>query len=127
MAIEAPELAPAAVATVAARAVHAIKVFGSGTTEVRALDDVTVDFEAGRMTAIMGPSGSGKSTLLQCMAGLDTLTSGSVFIGDVELGTLDDRRLTRLRREKVGFIFQAFNLVPTLTARENITLPLALG
>jgi putative ABC transport system ATP-binding protein len=126
MVIEAPVLAPA-VLTVAARAVHAVKVFGSGATEVRALDDVTVDFESGRMTAIMGPSGSGKSTLLQCMAGLDSLTSGAVFIDDVELGRLDDRRLTRLRRERIGFIFQAFNLVPTLTARENITLPLALG
>jgi putative ABC transport system ATP-binding protein len=126
MVIETPEVTHAALA-VAARAEHAVKIFGKGATEVRALDDVTVDFETGRMTAIMGPSGSGKSTLLQCMAGLDTLTSGAVFIDDVELGQLDDRRLTRLRRERIGFIFQAFNLVPTLTARENITLPLALG
>jgi putative ABC transport system ATP-binding protein len=126
MVIEAPALAPAVV-TVAARALDAVKVFGSGTTEVRALDGITIDFEAERMTAIMGPSGSGKSTLLQCMAGLDSLTSGAVFIDDVDLTALDDRRLTRLRREKVGFIFQSFNLVPTLTAAENITLPLALG
>jgi putative ABC transport system ATP-binding protein len=86
-----------------------------------------VDFEAARFTAIMGPSGSGKSTLLHCLAGLDSLTSGQVWIGDTNLGTLDERRLTRLRRERIGFIFQAFNLLPTLTAAENITLPLALA
>ena len=112
---------------VAARAVDAVKVYGSGATEVRALDGINVEFAAGRWTAIMGPSGSGKSTLLHCMAGLDTLTSGAVFIGDTDLTTLDDRRLTLLRREQVGFVFQSFNLVPTLTAEENITLPLALG
>ena len=111
----------------AARAVDAVKVYGSGPTEVRALDHVTVDFESGRFTAIMGASGSGKSTLLHCLAGLDSLTSGQVFIGDTDLTTLDDRHLTLLRRERLGFVFQAFNLVPTLTAEENITLPIALG
>ena len=111
----------------AARAVHAVKVYGKGATEVRALDDVSIEFEAGRLTAIMGPSGSGKSTLLHCMAGLDSLTSGAVFIGDTDLTKLDDKHLSRLRRDRVGFVFQAFNLVPTLTAEENITLPLALA
>jgi putative ABC transport system ATP-binding protein len=94
---------------------------------VRALDGVTVDFATGRFTAIMGPSGSGKSTLMHCVAGLDTLTSGQVFIGDVELGRLSDKDLTLVRREKVGFVFQAFNLIPTLNAIENITLPLDLA
>ena len=112
---------------VAARAVNAVKVYGRGATEVTALDDVTIDFEEAKLTAIMGASGSGKSTLLHCLAGLDTLTSGHVFIGDTDLTTLDDRHLTLLRRERVGFVFQSFNLVPTLTAKENITLPLALG
>ncbi|HEU5084693.1 MAG TPA: ABC transporter ATP-binding protein [Acidimicrobiales bacterium] len=111
----------------AASTLHASKIYGKDATEVRALDDVTVAFEASRFTAIMGPSGSGKSTLLHCIAGLDTLTSGSAFIGDVDLSTLDDNHLTVLRREQVGFVFQAFNLVPTLTAEENITLPLALA
>jgi putative ABC transport system ATP-binding protein len=111
----------------AARAIDAVKVYGSGPTEVRALDGVTVDFAAGRFTAIMGPSGSGKSTLLHCMAGLDSLTSGRVMIGDTDLTTLSDRDLTLLRRDRLGFVFQAFNLVPTLTAEENITLPLRLG
>jgi putative ABC transport system ATP-binding protein len=111
----------------AARAVHATKVYGKGETAVTALDDVTVDFEAGRFTAIMGPSGSGKSTLMHCVAGLDSLTSGAVFVGDIDLSTLDDRRLTVLRRDEVGFIFQAFNLVPTLSALENIVLPSSLG
>jgi putative ABC transport system ATP-binding protein len=113
--------------TAAASTVEASKVYGEGATEVRALDDVTVAFDAGCFTAIMGPSGSGKSTLLHCIAGLDTLTSGRAFIGDVDLSTLDDNHLTVLRRDKVGFVFQAFNLVPTLTALENITLPLALA
>ncbi len=111
----------------AARAEHACKTYGSGEGEVRALDDVTVGFERGRFSAIMGPSGSGKSTLMHCLAGLDSLTSGSVRIGDVDLSTLGDAALTRLRREQVGFIFQAFNLIPTLDARENIVLPLSLG
>ncbi|WP_435252556.1 ABC transporter ATP-binding protein [Streptomyces tendae] len=111
----------------AARVVHAVKVYGGGDTAVRALDGVSVDFPAGRFTAIMGPSGSGKSTLMHCAAGLDTLTSGTARIGDTDLSTLDDRRLTLLRRDRVGFVFQAFNLVPTLTVAENITLPLDLA
>ncbi|MDQ0989212.1 ABC transporter ATP-binding protein [Streptomyces sp. V3I7] len=111
----------------AARVVGAVKVYGRGDTAVRALDGVDVDFPAGRFTAIMGPSGSGKSTLMHCAAGLDTLTSGAAYIGDTDLGSLDDRRLTLLRRDRVGFVFQAFNLVPTLTVAENITLPLDLA
>ncbi|MER5448532.1 ABC transporter ATP-binding protein [Streptomyces sp. NPDC002764] len=111
----------------AARVADAVKVYGRGDTEVRALDGVSVDFPAGRFTAIMGPSGSGKSTLMHCAAGLDTLTSGTAHIGDTDLGALDDRRLTLLRRDRVGFVFQAFNLVPTLTVAENITLPLDLA
>jgi putative ABC transport system ATP-binding protein len=111
----------------AARAVDATKIYGSGDTAVRALDDVTVDLPESRYTAIMGPSGSGKSTLMHCLAGLDTLTSGTVYIGDVDLTSLSDKELTRLRRDSVGFVFQTFNLVPTLTAIENITLPDALA
>jgi putative ABC transport system ATP-binding protein len=110
-----------------ARAIELVKVYGSGDTAVRALDTVTVDFAAGHFTAIMGPSGSGKSTLMHCVAGLDSLTSGHVYIGDVELSTLSDKDLTVLRRERIGFVFQAFNLIPTLTALENITLPMALA
>jgi putative ABC transport system ATP-binding protein len=111
----------------AARAVAAVKVYGSGSTTVRALDGVDVAIPEGRFTAVMGPSGSGKSTLLHCLAGLDTLTSGQVFIGDLELGRLSDRQLTRVRREQLGFVFQSFNLVPTLNAKENILLPLDLA
>jgi putative ABC transport system ATP-binding protein len=111
----------------AARAEHAVKVYGSGDTAVTALEDVTVDFPAGRFTAIMGPSGSGKSTLMHCVAGLDQLTSGRVWLDGVDLGSLDDHDLTVLRRTRVGFVFQAFNLVPTLTARENIELPITLA
>jgi putative ABC transport system ATP-binding protein len=111
----------------AARAVDLFKVYGSGDAEVVALGGVTVDFEAGRFTAIMGASGSGKSTLLHCMAGLDAPTSGHVYIGDVDLTTLSEKQLTLIRREKVGFVFQAYNLVPTLTAAENITLPLDIA
>ena len=111
----------------AARMTDGTKVYGSDDTEVRALDGVTVDFEQGKFTAIMGPSGSGKSTLMHCVAGLDDLTSGSVYIGGVELGSLSDRDLTLLRRDKVGFVFQAYNLLPTLTAAENTTLPLDLA
>ena len=111
----------------AARAVAAVKVYGSGSTTVRALDDVDVAIPRGRFTAVMGPSGSGKSTLLHCLAGLDTLTSGQVFVGDLELGRLSDRQLTRVRREQLGFVFQSFNLVPTLNAREKILLPLDLA
>jgi putative ABC transport system ATP-binding protein len=113
--------------TVAARAVHATKVYGSGDTAVRAIDDVSLDLPDGRFTAVMGPSGSGKSTLMHCVAGLDTLTSGQVYVGPVELGSLSDKELTLLRREQVGFVFQAFNLLPTLTALENITLPIDLA
>jgi putative ABC transport system ATP-binding protein len=115
----------------AARAEAATKVYGKGGTEVRALDDVTVGLPAGRLTAIMGPSGSGKSTLMHCLAGLDTLTSGKVYLntpkGDIDLGKLSDRQLTRVRRERIGFVFQAFNLLPTLNAAENIALPLTLA
>ncbi|MDP1805196.1 MAG: ABC transporter ATP-binding protein [Acidimicrobiales bacterium] len=116
---------PTAVA--AARAASATKVYGSGDTEVRALDDVTVDFETSRFTAIMGPSGSGKSTLMHCVAGLDSLTSGQVFIGGTDLTTLSDKELTQVRRDQIGFVFQSFNLIPTLSALENITLPLDLA
>jgi putative ABC transport system ATP-binding protein len=113
--------------TAAAGAIDATKVYGGGDSEVRALDGVTVHFEKGKFTAIMGPSGSGKSTLMHCLAGLDSLTSGGVYIGDTYLATLNDKQLTELRRTAVGFIFQAYNLIPTLTAAENITLPLLLG
>jgi putative ABC transport system ATP-binding protein len=116
-----------ATVTAAARAANATKVYGSGETAVAALDEVTVDLPAGRFTAVMGASGSGKSTLLQCLAGLDGLSEGQAFVGDVELGALTDKELTLLRRTRIGFVFQAFNLVPTLTARENIALPLALA
>jgi putative ABC transport system ATP-binding protein len=109
------------------RAEGATKVYGAGDTGVRALDGVTLGLPTGRFTAIMGPSGSGKSTLLHCMAGLDTLSGGRVLIGDVDLGRLSDRQLTRLRRDRIGFVFQAYNLVPTLTALENITLPSSLA
>ncbi|MDP5309934.1 ABC transporter ATP-binding protein [Streptomyces poriferorum] len=119
--------APATGTTTAARVVDAVKVYGTGDTEVRALDGVSVGFPAGRFTAIMGPSGSGKSTLMHCAAGLDTLTSGTAFIGGTDLGALDDRRLTLLRRRRIGFVFQAFNLLPTLTVAENITLPMDLA
>lgn len=106
---------------------NAAKVYGKGDSEVRALDGVTVNFPAGVYTAIMGPSGSGKSTLMHCAAGLDTLTSGRALIGDVDLSLLSEKELTRLRRDKVGFVFQAYNLVPTLNALENITLPMTLA
>jgi putative ABC transport system ATP-binding protein len=111
----------------AARTVDATKVYGKGHVEVRALDGVTVDFAAERFTAIMGPSGSGKSTLLHCSAGLDSLSSGQAFIGDADLSRMSDHDLTLLRRDRVGFVFQAYNLLPTLTALENLTLPLRLG
>lgn len=111
----------------AARVVGATKVYGEGQAAVRALDELTVAFEQGKFTAIMGPSGSGKSTLLHCVAGLDTLSEGSAFIGDVDLGSLGQKALTLLRREKVGFVFQAFNLIPTLDAGENITLPIDIA
>lgn len=111
----------------AARALGLTKIYGSGDAAVTALDDVSVEFGSGAFTAIMGPSGSGKSTLLHCMAGLDTPTAGKVFIGDVELTNLSEKELTLLRRDKVGFVFQAYNLIPTLSAAENITLPLDIA
>jgi putative ABC transport system ATP-binding protein len=120
----APTSAPPAVA---ARTERATKVYGSGDTAVTALREVDVTFDAGRFTAIMGPSGSGKSTLMHCVAGLDSLTSGRVLIGDVDLTSLSEKQLTTLRRDRIGFVFQAFNLIPTLNALENITLPLDLA
>lgn len=110
-----------------ARVERVTKLYGSGATEVKALNDVTVGFQRGQMTAIMGPSGSGKSTLLHCLAGLDSVTSGQIFIGDADISTLSDRALTVLRRDRIGFVFQSFNLVPTLTAERNITLQRRLG
>jgi putative ABC transport system ATP-binding protein len=111
----------------AARAVAVCKTYGSGDTAVAALCDVDLDLPRSEFTAIMGPSGSGKSTLMHCLAGLDTLTSGQVFIGDTDIATLSDRDRTILRRDRLGFVFQAFNLLPTLTAEENITLPADLA
>ncbi|HSE09275.1 MAG TPA: ABC transporter ATP-binding protein [Nocardioidaceae bacterium] len=111
----------------AARVVAATKSYGTGESSVLALDDVSVDFAAGAFTAIMGPSGSGKSTLMHCMAGLDTLSSGQAFVGETDLATLSDKQRTLLRRDRLGFVFQAFNLIPTLTAEENITLPADLA
>jgi putative ABC transport system ATP-binding protein len=111
----------------AARIIDGVKIYGTGATAVRALDSISAEFTAGQFTAIMGPSGSGKSTLLHCLAGLDRLTSGEVLLGDVRLAGLGDKAMTVLRRDRIGFVFQAFNLVPTLTARENVLLPLTLG
>jgi putative ABC transport system ATP-binding protein len=122
-----PNASAAATTPAAARAVDLTKVYGQGDTRIVALDSVSCSFERGHFTAIMGPSGSGKSTLMHCLAGLDTATSGSAFIGDVDLSALDDKRLTRLRRDSLGFIFQAYNLVPTLSAIENITLPMDIA
>ena len=118
---------PSVTRTAAARAIDLTKIYGEGDTEVVALDAVSVDFVEGRFTAIMGPSGSGKSTLMHCMAGLDAVTSGQAIIGDVDLAMLKDKELTALRRDRLGFVFQSFNLVPTLTAFENITLPMDLA
>src|SRR3954466_13739691 len=112
---------------VAARAVDASKIYGQGEAEVRALDHITVEFASHQFTAIMGPSGSGKSTLLHCLAGLDRLTSGQVFIGEVEISASSEKQLTLIRRDRIGFVFQSFNLIPTLDAAENITLPMALA
>jgi putative ABC transport system ATP-binding protein len=128
-----PAVAPAdrrdatSTTTPAARAIDLVKVYGKGDTVVRALDGIDVEFARARFTAVMGASGSGKSTLMHCMAGLDDPTSGRTFVGDEEIGTLDDAGLTKLRRDRVGFVFQSFNLVPTLTAGENIKLPADLA
>jgi putative ABC transport system ATP-binding protein len=116
-----------AVEAPAARAVNLGKTYGTGHASVRALDNVSVAFDRGRFTAVMGPSGSGKSTLMHCMAGLDRPTSGSAYVGGLDIGQLDDGGLTRLRRDRIGFVFQYFNLVPTLTAAENIALPVSLA
>jgi putative ABC transport system ATP-binding protein len=118
---------PAAETGVAARAIGVSKIYGSGEAAVRALDDVSVEFASARFTAIMGPSGSGKSTLLHCLAGLDRVTSGRIFLGDVEVSSCSEKELPIVRRDQVGFVFQAYNLIPTLDALENITLPLALA
>ncbi len=123
----AAEQAQPAVRTIAAAARRAGKVYGTGETAVTALDDVSLDLPAGQFTAIMGPSGSGKSTLMHCLAGLDTLTSGEVLVGGTDLAALADKDRTILRRDRLGFVFQAFNLLPTLTAEENITLPVDLA
>ncbi|HEX6247583.1 MAG TPA: ABC transporter ATP-binding protein [Nocardioidaceae bacterium] len=112
---------------VAARALDLRKIYGEGEAEVHALDGVDIDFYAGEFTAVMGASGSGKSTLMHCMAALDSPTSGRVFLGETDLSTLKDKQLTELRRDKIGFVFQSFNLVPTLTAKENIELPLSIA
>ncbi|MGW3044070.1 ABC transporter ATP-binding protein [Kitasatospora sp. NPDC001159] len=121
-----PQL-PGGPSAVAASARQITKAYGSGETKVTALDAVDVDIQRGRFTAIMGPSGSGKSTLMHCLAGLDTVSSGRIWIGDTEITGLKDKQLTRLRRDKIGFIFQAFNLLPTLNALENITLPMDIA
>jgi putative ABC transport system ATP-binding protein len=118
---------PPVTSVVAARAVDVTKLYGSGDTAVRALDGVSVELIRGEFTAIMGPSGSGKSTLMHCLAGLDDVTSGRVAIGDVELSGLTDKQMTALRRDRIGFVFQAYNLIPTLTALENITLPASIA
>jgi putative ABC transport system ATP-binding protein len=113
--------------TLAARALDASKIYGSGEAEVRALNGINVAFESAHLSAIMGPSGSGKSTLLHCLAGLDRLTSGQIYLGDTEISRLGEKELTLIRRDKLGFIFQSYNLIPTLNALENMTLPLSLA
>ena len=122
-----PPSSPAVPPAVAARAIELRKIYGEGDAEVAALDGVSIDFAAREFTAVMGPSGSGKSTLMHCMAALDTVTAGEVSLGDTNLSGLGDKKLTNLRRDKIGFVFQAYNLVPTLTARENIELPLSIA
>jgi putative ABC transport system ATP-binding protein len=118
---------PSTTTGVASRSVDARKIYGIGEAAVRALDGITVSFESGAFTAIMGPSGSGKSTLLHCLAGLDRLTSGQVFLGDIDISSLSEKQLTLVRRDRIGFVFQAYNLIPTLSAIENITLPMSLA
>ncbi len=112
---------------VAARAVNVSKIYGTGDAEVRALDGINVEFGRGVFTAIMGPSGSGKSTLLHCLAGLDRVTSGQIYLGDIDITAANEKQLTLIRRDRIGFVFQAYNLIPTLNAEENITLPMALA
>ena len=119
--------APEPLARPAAKSIDLVKTYGTGDAAVHALDGVSVEFERGTFNAVMGPSGSGKSTLMHCMAGLDTPTSGRTFVGDLEIGLLDDAALTQMRRDRIGFVFQSFNLIPTLTAGENITLPVDLA
>jgi len=116
-----------AAGTVAVRAEEVTKIYGTGDTAVRALNNVTVEFAAAHYTAIMGPSGSGKSTLLHCLAGLDRVTAGRVVIGDIDITASSEKELTIVRRDKIGFVFQSYNLIPTLNAIENITLPLSLA
>lgn len=111
----------------AAKTVHVTKTYGSGEAQINALDDVSVEFNTGEFTAIMGPSGSGKSTLMHCIAGLDKVNAGEVWLGDTDITRMSEKKLTLIRREKIGFIFQAFNLLPTLNAKENIELPMALA
>jgi putative ABC transport system ATP-binding protein len=118
---------PTAPPSVAARCASLTKIYGTGEASVTALDGVSVEFAAGRFTAIMGPSGSGKSTLLHCMAGLDRVTSGQIWLGDTEISAASEKQLTLIRRDRIGFVFQAYNLIPTLNAEENITLPMALA
>jgi putative ABC transport system ATP-binding protein len=116
-----------AAGTVAARAEEVTKIYGTGEAAVRALDNISVEFATGRYTAIMGPSGSGKSTLLHCLAGLDSVTAGRIMLGDIDISACSEKQLTVIRRDKIGFVFQSYNLIPTLNAIENITLPLALA
>ena len=125
--ISAQQTGDAVPAPPAAHAIDLVKTYGSGDAVVHALSGVTVEFARGRFTAVMGPSGSGKSTLMHCMAGLDRPTSGQAYVGEVDIGSLDDKGLTEMRRDHIGFVFQSFNLVPTLTAGENITLPADLA
>lgn len=127
MTATAPPPAPAPTGTPIASAIDVSKIYGSGDAEVRALDNISVAFGQGVFTAIMGPSGSGKSTLLHCLAGLDRVTSGYIYLGDVEISGSSEKQLTLIRRDRIGFVFQAYNLIPTLNAEENITLPMALA
>ena len=127
LSVSSPDSGASVLAEAVARVEGVTKVYGAGATKVTALDDVTVEFQRGQMTAIMGPSGSGKSTLLHCLAGLDTVTSGRIVVADADISTMSDKELTVLRRDRIGFVFQSFNLIPTLTAERNITLQRRLG